>query len=290
MTEVMVVADFFKEDVTGGAELSLEALMRDAPKEIVFHKIHAKKLNAEEVLENKNKVWIIGNAVSMAPTVKALFCKLKINYHIIEFDYKFCNFRSFKKHKLLEGEECNCSETTVGKLSIAFLLYATTRWFMSDKQKEIHIQKINKLKGKRNYTLSSVFTKGDLKFIQNLSENEKTDEYFILNTQNWIKGKDNCVEYAKKNGLKYKLVGDLPYHELLINMSTKKGLIYKPNDNDTCPRLVIESYLLGGEQHLNEHVQHTPEDWFKGTKEECFEYLNKRTDFFWGKVIKNEKV
>jgi len=137
----------------------------------------------------------------------------------------------------------------------------------------------------KNYVLSSVFSTGDLKFIKNISHNKKDDSYFILDSGNWIKGRNKCIEYAKKNKLKYELVGRLSYPELLINMSTKKGIIYMPQDNDTCPRLVIESYLLGCEQHLNEYVQHVSEPWAKKSPEEYYKYLKRRPKSFWKKVL-----
>ena len=281
MSEVILVSDFFKTDLTGGAELTLDSLISYKPEKVNLTKMHSHLVNSKFVEENTEKVWIIGNSINIPEKVKLLFCKLKLNYHVIEFDYKFCKYRSFKKHQAVEKKECDCHVDRLSKLSIAFLLYAKTRWFMSEEQKNIHINKISSLKKCNNKVLSSVFSRGDLDFLKNISENEKDDSYFILKSNNWIKGKNSCINYAKKNKLEYELIGGLPYHELLIKMSTKKGIIYMPEDNDTCPRLIIESYLLGCEQHMNDHVQHKDESWFNSGVEKCYEYLRERPNAFW---------
>ena len=88
------------------------------------------------------------------------------------------------------------------------------------------------------------------------------------------------MKYAEENSLDYELVSDLAYHELIIKMSTSKGLIFRPLGGDTCPRIVIEANLLGCDLILNDNVQHKDEDWFS-TRNSCLEYLKNRTNIFW---------
>ena len=108
--------------------------------------------------------------------------------------------------------------------------------------------------------------------MNSISGNEKNSKYLILNSSSWIKGTSQCVEYAKANGIDYELVNGLSYHELLIKMSTSRGLIFRPLGGDTCPRIVIEAKLLGCEILMNDNVQHRFEGWFS-TKESCEKYL-----------------
>ena len=121
---------------------------------------------------------------------------------------------------------------------------------------------------------------GDLRFIESISGNEKDSNYLILNSNSWIKGTKSCVEYAQRNSLDFELISGLPYHELMIKLSTSKGLIFKPLGGDTCPRIVIEAKLLGCDLILNDNVQHKDEEWFKSI-DSCLEYLKNRTNVFW---------
>ena len=74
-------------------------------------------------------------------------------------------------------------------------------------------------------SFSSVFSNGDLRFIFSLKDNEKGNKYLILDSVSPVKPRQ-AVAYAKENNLEYELISDLQYHELLIKMSTSKGLIF----------------------------------------------------------------
>ena len=128
--------------------------------------------------------------------------------------------------------------------------------------------------------ISSAFAEGDLRFMQSIRDNEKDNKYLILGSSSWIKGTEQCISYAKENNLEFEVISDLQYHELLIKMSTSKGLIFKPLDYDTCPRIVIEAKMLGCELIMNEHVQHKDEEWF-ATADTCYQYLKDRPTAFW---------
>ena len=145
----------------------------------------------------------------------------------------------------------------------------------------IFLKNVKTIKKESCEVLSSVFSTGDLRFIQSIKDNEKNNTFLILESDSWIKGTKECIEYAKNNKLKYELVKNLPYHELLIKMSLSKGLIFRPLGGDTCPRICIEAKLLGCELHLNDNVQHQKEEWFARTPQKCYEYLSKRTEIFW---------
>ena len=151
---------------------------------------------------------------------------------------------------------------------------------MSEKQKNMILAKVSVLKEDNCETLNSIFSAGDLRFIHSIKDNEKDEKYLILDSDSPVKPSTQCVEYAKSNDLEYELISNLPYHELLIKMSTSKGLIFLPVASDTCPRLVMEAKMLGCDLALNEHVQHKDEEWFV-TQDSCYEHMDSRGDAFW---------
>ena len=116
--------------------------------------------------------------------------------------------------------------------------------------------------------------------MESIKDNKKDDTYVILGSESWIKGTRQCIEYAKKNNLKFEIVKNIQYRELLNKMSRCKGLIFQPLDYDTCPRIVIEAKLLGCELKLNKYVQHKDENWF-ADQENCYIHLKNRTEIFW---------
>jgi len=276
--KIYYIADMFAEDYIGGAELTTKAIMQ-ACKNYKVEKIHSHKLTLEVLENNKQNHFIVCNFSNLDDKNKIYMCKNN-HYSIIEYDYKFCKYRSTVKHKQAEGIECNCIEQIHGKINSAFYGYASKIWFMSQEQKNIFIDNVVTIKKENCSVLSSIFSDGDLRFIQSLKDNEKNDKYLILDSNSWIKNTTGCIEYAIRNNLSYELIKNLPYHELLIKMSTSRGLIFMPTAPDTCPRFVIEGKLLGLKLHLNNFVQHKDESWFLNS-ERTYEYLNKRVEYFW---------
>lgn len=278
MKRFVFVADLFSNQYTGGAELTTEAIITSSSNEVI-------KINSENLVEQhiENFIdchWFICNFSALTEKNKLLIAK-KLNYSIIEYDYKFCKYRSPDKHLVIEKKPCDCVSHNYSKINLIFYGYAKKIWFMSKVQKNIFLENVKTIKKENCEVLSSIFSKGDLQFIQNIKDNEKNDTFLILQSDSWIKGTKECIEYAKSKNLKFELVKNLPYHELLIKMSLSKGLIFRPLGGDTCPRICIEAKLLGSELHLNENVQHKEEEWFTGDSQQCYDYLSKRTEVFW---------
>jgi len=273
------VSDMFVQDYSGGAELTTEAIIASCPKDNQVVSVHSSKLTQQLLDKNKDAVYIICNFSDLNDKVKLYMCK-NTNYSIIEYDYKFCRFRSLEKHFSVTGKECDCLKQMPGKINSAFYGYASRLWFMSAAQKKIFLSNINVLKEANCSVLSSIFSQGDLRFIESIKDNEKNNKYLVLGSNSWIKGTQECINYAKENNLQFELVQNIPYHELLIKMSTSKGLIFLPVGSDTCPRFVIEAKLLGCDIIVNDFVQHVDEKWFD-TQKSCYSYLKSRSEVFW---------
>ena len=64
-----------------------------------------------------------------------------VSYSIVEYDYKLCKHRSFKKHKVVTGKDCDCLDenNVFNKVSKIFYSYANKVWFMSNGQKNIFL-------------------------------------------------------------------------------------------------------------------------------------------------------
>ena len=277
MKMFVFVSDLFVNKYRGGAELTTHAII-DSCKNPV-KKINCKSITEDFINKHKDHVWVICNFAQLSDRNKILICK-NTNYSIIEYDYKFCSYRSIEKHIAAEKKDCDCIEKKESKVNLIFYGYAQRIWFMSKNQMDVFINKVATIKAQKCHVLSSVFSPGDLRFMESIKDNKKNNSYLILKSNSWIKGTNDTVKFAEKNNLKYELVGDLQYHELLIKMSTSKGLIFRPLGSDTCPRIVIEALLLGCDLILNDNVQHKEEEWFLN-REACIKYLSKRTEEFW---------
>ena len=270
------VSDLFKKDYSGGAELTFDVLMNaiDLPK----IQINSVNVSTSFMESNRDKIWIFGNYAQLSDACIVYAIK-NLNYYLVEFDYKYCVERLEALCELKSGF-CNCPSTSYGKLRAAFTGRSKATFWMSQGQLDVWCERFPPLKNQNNIILSSAFSDDTLSKIQSLDTSGKDDKWIILGSQSWVKGKEESVEYAKKNNLNYDLVWGLPHDKLLEKLARSKGLIQLPNGHDTCPRMVIEAKLLDCELVINHNVQHKDDDWFGGTNDEIIKYLMDRPSFF----------
>ena len=272
---IIFVADLFAEQYKGGAELTTEAIYQSSLMPV--HKAISSTLNVEILKEHQDAFWIFGNFASLSEDC-LLYAIKNLKYSVLEYDYKYCKFRSPSKHIEKEGS-CDCHNSRHGKIVAMFLHASVHNWWMSEGQKNIY-QELFPFLQEGNQVLSSVFSDRTLDYIESLDTKNKNDKWVIMNSESWIKGVDDAVSYAKENNLEYELLWGLEHKEFLKKLAKSKGLIFLPKGNDTCPRMVIEAKLLGCELVLNDGVQHKDEEWF-ATKDTAMEYLRQRTKTYW---------
>jgi len=282
MRKIIFLADFYSEDYSGGAELTTDSIVSYSPEDVKIEKKYCRNLTEQEVLDNKDFDWVICNFSLLNDRMKVFLCK-NINYSIIEYDYKYCIYRSPEKHLAETGMKCDCHISTTGKINRAFYGYANHIWFMSVIQRQTYLNNLIFLRSEKTSVLNSVFNKGDLKFMFSIKDNIKDNKYLILGSNSWIKGTKDNINFAKNNNLNYEVINGLPYHEMLIKLSTSRGLIFRPLGGDTCPRIVMEAKILGCDLKLNDNVQHKDEKWFK-TSESIKRHIQNQMNDFWSNI------
>jgi glycosyltransferase involved in cell wall biosynthesis len=285
-TKVIFVADYFTEHYNGGAELTLQALINAAPTHLKTAKLQSKDLDLITVKENLDKFWIFGNFSEIQDTQVLSFLMQNAKYAVVECDYKFCKYRSIEKHIATEGN-CDCANTGIGKFIKDFFLNARQIFWMSQAQKEVYDIRFTELAEKKHSeVLSSVFDKSTLDTLEKLKETPKNENWLVLGSPSWVKGFESAKKYCEENNLKYEVVWNLPYEQMLQKLAASKGVVYLPAGADTCPRLIIEAKLLGCELVLNENVQHAHEKWFETSDlSQIKTYLSTTVSRFWERVI-----
>jgi len=286
-TQVIFVADLFVEDYVGGAELTSEALISECPFKI--EKIKSQQVTMDLLQQGVGKYWIFGNFSALNPQlIPSIIANLQ--YSILEYDYKYCRYRSPEKHKASTGSPCDCHTQVNGKLISAFFHGANSLWWMSESQKNWYLQLFPFLLEKTNIVLSSVFSKNTLGTIRALREGiqkscEERKRWIVLGSESWVKGFDDAKKWCEDEGKEYEVLWNVPYETTLAKLASAEGFVYLPKGKDTCPRMVIEAKLLGCKLHLNDSVQHKDEEWFAvDNLEEICEYLYAAPGLFWNSV------
>ena len=95
-SDVVFVADMFLEDYGGGAERTTEALFEVSPYKTC--KIKSSEVTQELLQRGTSKYWIFFNYRSMDHNLIPLVVA-NCHYSVVEYDYKFCQYRSIDLHK-----------------------------------------------------------------------------------------------------------------------------------------------------------------------------------------------
>ena len=279
------MSDLFLEDYVGGAELTTESLIKSCP--LKCQKIKSRHVDLQLLEAGHQKYWIFGNFsalnTELIPTIVA-----NMNYSVLEYDYKYCRYRSPEKHKMAEGNDCDCHNEMNGKMISAFYYGAKSLWWMSEAQEAIYQNHFPFLAEKESTVLSSVFDDAFFAMVKLLNEKHKDAErkgWIVLGSNSWIKGALAAEEWCKQNEKDYEVVWNLDYEEVLEKLATAEGFVYLPLGMDTCPRMVIEAKLLGCKLHLNDYVQHKDELWFDTEDEfDTIAYLFAARERFWNSI------
>ena len=287
-TQVIVVADYFVEDVTGGAELTTEALIRKSPLKI--QKVKSHLLSYQLLEQGQDCHWIFCNYAGMDPSLIPTIVT-NMNYSIVEYDYKFCEYRSIEKHLAETGQICNCENQGIGKMVSAFMYGAKSLWYMSEKQQAIYEERFPFLSEVNSTVLSSTFSDEAFAAMTTLREKfkgSKNNKWIVLGSDSWIKGTEDAIKWCEENKKDFEIVSDLGHAEFLEKLAESEGLVFLPRGGDTCPRIVIEAKILGCKLHLNENVQHKDEEWFSTDDMLTTEsYLYAARDVFWNGILEN---
>ena len=114
---IVIVADYYPEEMTGGAELTTQALLDSAPFNLI--KLKSKNVTMELLKKHHELHWVFGNWAgidkNLLPTIIT-----NTSYSVLEYDYKFCRYRSPEKHELAEKTPSDCHNEDGGRMAGAF--------------------------------------------------------------------------------------------------------------------------------------------------------------------------
>ena len=275
----------FIEDYAGGAELTTQALIDSSPFSI--QKIKSRDVTIQSLNDGVQKYWIFGNFASLNPELIPSIVG-NLDYSILEYDYKYCKWRSPEKCETIEGVSCTCEYSEKGKMISALMYGAKSLWWMSEKQQEKYHSMFPFLAERENVVLSSVFDEAffrRLKELREKYEDTKKEGWIVLGSESWIKGFEDSRDWCDQNDKEYEVIWDMPYNVVLEKLAKSEGFVYLPRGGDTCPRMVIEAKLLGCDLHINHQVQHRDEIWFD--TEDMFDteaYLYAARERFWNSI------
>tara|TARA_R110000824_G_scaffold14858_5_gene62896 strand:+ start:31816 stop:32718 length:903 start_codon:yes stop_codon:yes gene_type:complete len=275
----------------GGTAFTLEGILEPV-KDLVLS-IPTRELSLTDVVKHSDKIWIFGNihGISVESFNVIISAMERVRFFKVEFDYGYCSFRGRIPHKEWTGESCNCSKSSQSFMlrSIYELIKEKSihNFYMSQEQLDFHAIDTHMPSSKCS-VLSSCFSENFFSLISEIKVLQKNGKYAIIDGQGgWhskAKGVKESISYATNNNISYDILKTESHEELMRQLCHYTGLIFLPIIHDTCPRITIESKLLGLDLIINEKCQHITEEWWSETLEGMEEYLSGRPAYMWDSI------
>ena len=98
---IIFVSDLFVKDYVGGGELSTQSLIESCLLPVA--QINSRFVTTEIMNQHKDAFWIFANFSELSLQCITFAIK-NLQYSVIEYDYKFCKYRSPEKHIEEEGK------------------------------------------------------------------------------------------------------------------------------------------------------------------------------------------
>ena len=291
-TEVIFVQDFFAKELIGGAELTSDAIIKACPRKLF--ELHSHSITEAMIRKHHDKLWVFGNQTQVAPHLLQMFIDLNIRYYFFEYDFKPCVMRSTKKHEMSPAGKCDCHNMLHGKFLAQWMTKARVLFWCSDGQRDKFYNLYPHLKGAtQDFRQSSTFYPETILNIRKVRERkergeiEVLDRWAILDSDSWIKGTSDAVDYCKERNMNYVLLKSLSNEQFLEELAKSKGLVFFPRDMDVGSRITVEAKLLGGETILNDNVLPKFEPWFYRSLNEIEAYFLEGPSRFWEIILNN---
>ena len=259
MSKVVFIDDF--PDGVGGSELVNNVLMcRYVDEVLKSDEVHTLK---------KEDFYILGNLSLMhSDAVKSLS---KLNYIILEHDYKICKSRHPWRYddNIVPKEERTNYE-----------LYEKAKAVFVQTTDHLDVYKKNDVKGNFVNLESSLWEVGDLNLLEKYStKSPRNWKYGVLDTDNWIKNTKGAKVFCEANQLDYELIESSHNREHFINsLSNYSTLVFFPIARESCCRLVVEARCLSMNVVTSRNYGAVLEPWFTKSGDSLIKFLHENTE------------
>lgn len=261
--KTILVSDFtIKEVPHGGSEWVNQVIIDNLEVEFWYSR------NITQF--DPNNFYIISNISLMNPEVIKQIPKL--NYIILEHDYKICDSRHPWKYE---------NSIVPIELRRNYDLYENAKAVFVQTTDHMNVYLANDVKGNFINLESSIWSDVDLKMLSDLLNRypKKNNQYGIYVTNNWIKNTQGNIQQCLQRRLIPKLIQESRNRvEFLEQFAKCKGIIFYPLARETFCRLVVEAKCMGLKVITSKNYGASLEPWFdKYSGNELISFLKDKT-------------
>jgi hypothetical protein len=287
MKKIVFIADFFIEDLHGGAEIC-DAILISMLKEDGFDVIKFKNSQLSQkhikLYHSCGYHFILSNFTLMSGPVSSELIKHPGCYSIMEHDHKYVKTRDPAVYKdyLAPFQDIVNREIYINAKCI----------FAQSKIQAMCIRKNLQINNVINLGMS-LWTDAQLDIIEQNLANPKEPDCAVVNSSNPTKNTADTIKFCEKNSLSYTLIGSSNYAEFINQLSRHETYVFIPCVLESFNRVLLEARMLDCKAKTTNLNGCTSEDWFTQYKgKELIEFVREQRQVVFNKIkqgVLNEK-
>ncbi len=259
------IADFFREQILGGAECADNTLIDYLrSKGHTVESVTCLQITAESIKKNKGANFIVGNFVSLSDDKKAALVEAK-NYIIYEHDHKYLKTRDPSQFpNFMAPPDQIINRDFYKEAKAVFCLSAIHKKVLKNNLKINNVRSIG----------TSLWSDDKLEYIKELASTPKVKKYCIVKSSNPVKGMHQAIALCESKNIEYDLISMEHEKGFLKRLSEYETLIFIPQVLETLSRLVVEAKMLNCKvMTKGTLIGAASEPWFKLSGEELIEQI-----------------
>lgn len=263
---MIVIADFFAEDIQGGGELCTEEIIKflqtKEPNKI--RKIHSKDVQ-EHQLKGETKV-LISNFINLPDNIKRMLIGDSPGrlYYIIEHDHKYCVKRNPLAYPGMIVPESEILHRSFYKHAEA--IFCQSKAHTEVLQKNLWLDNVVNLG-------CNLWSDNHLTQLETRLATKKTRPYGIMQSNNPIKGTKEAIEFCKSKGINAELIPPLPQDQFWDELAKTETIIFLPQTYETYCRFAVEAKILGCKLITNKAIGAMSEPYWNQNGKELLETI-----------------
>tara|TARA_A100001515_G_scaffold96051_1_gene77056 strand:+ start:6822 stop:7664 length:843 start_codon:yes stop_codon:yes gene_type:complete len=279
MSKIIIIADFFVNEIMGGGEINNDELIKILRKK-KYEVDEIKSINVTprylKELPLDTKI-IVSNFIQLSKESKQIIQNEK-SYLIYEHDHKYVKTRNPADYKNFLAPKEHIINYNFYKNAKSVLCQST---FHSDIVKSnLHFDNILSLSG-------NLWSPSSLELMEKICKIDKGQKYSIINSNTWHKNTKGTVYLCETKKWEYDLINPGSYSKFLSDLGKNDKFIFLPKTPETLSRIVVEARMMGMSVITNNLVGATKEAWFSQKGPELIETVLKMRKSIPEKVLQS---
>ena len=233
MKKVLFIADFYRQELLGGAESNDANLIKYLSTRCDLVCCKSRSLTKEDI-KNADSV-IVSNFIDMPEELKDNIRESK-SYIIYEHDHKYVKTRDPSVFiNSVAPRNMIINEDFYIKAKAVVVLSKICKEILEKNIPEASVHNIG----------CSLWSKETFDYIEALSTREKTEDLCIMKSSNPWKNYDKALEYCTHNSISPVELENPNYRKFLEQMSSCKRFLFLPGLLETFSRVSAEAKMMG---------------------------------------------